>query len=113
LESSWSWTLDAGTKRTEVEVECETLDLLFDSLGLNQIDWLKIDVEGHEIPVLEGAKGTLARTRKLILEVAEGNETDCRELMRQAGFEVVAIDQGEKEEGLRPTSNWLLRRTNA
>jgi FkbM family methyltransferase len=110
LESNWSWTLDAGSKRREVEVECETLDRLSNLLGLERIDWLKIDVEGHEIPVLEGAKATLARTRKLILEVAEGNETGCRELVRQAGFELVAIDKGEKEEKIRASSNWLLYR---
>src|SRR5205807_1677814 len=52
LEPSWTWTLDAGVKRREVEVECETLDRLVASLSLERIDWLKIDVEGHEIAVL-------------------------------------------------------------
>ncbi|TMI06134.1 FkbM family methyltransferase [Candidatus Bathyarchaeota archaeon] len=113
LERSWFWTLDAGVKRKEIEVECETLDSVVDSLGLEQIDWLKIDVEGHETAVLEGAGALLARTRKLILEVAEGNETCCRELVRRAGFELVAIDQGKKEDGLRASSNWLLHRTNS
>jgi len=113
LESSWFWTLDAGVKRKEIEVECETLDSVVDSLGLDQIDWLKIDVEAHETAVLEGAGASLIRTRNLILEVAEGNETSCRELVRRAGFELVAIDQGKKEDGLRASSNWLLHRTNA
>jgi FkbM family methyltransferase len=111
LEFDWSWTLDAGIKRREVEVECETLDRLVESLGLEHIDWLKIDVEGHEIAVLEGAKKALARTERLILEVAEGNETICRDFVRQAGFEIVSIDQGEKEPGVRSSSNWFLHRT--
>jgi len=112
LESGWSWTLDAGVKRREVEVECETLDRLVVSLGLERIDWLKIDVEGHEIAVLEGAKTALARTGRLILEVAEGNETACGELVSQAGFELVSIDRGKKEYELRASSNWLLYRKN-
>lgn len=110
LESNWCWSLDAGVKRREVEVECETLDRLVDSLNLERIDWLKIDVESHEVAVLEGAKKALARTNKLILEVAEGNESICKDLVRQAGFEMVSIDQGEKEEGVRSSSNWLCTR---
>ena len=112
LESGWSWTLDAGVKRREVEVECETLDRLVVSLGLERIDWLKIDVEGHEIAVLEGAKTALARTGRLILEVAEGNEIACGELVSQAGFELVSIDRGKKEYELLASSNWLLYRKN-
>jgi FkbM family methyltransferase len=111
LESDWDWTLDAGIKRGEIDVECETLDRLIFSLGLERIDWLKIDVEGHEIAVLEGARIALSRTRKLILEVAEGNETTCRELVRRAGFEMISIDQRKKERGVRGSNNWFLLRT--
>lgn len=110
LEPSWSWILDTGLERRHIEVECETLDLLVSSLGVEHIDWLKIDVEGHEIDVLEGAKATLARTGKIILEVAEGNEAVCTELVTRAGFNLAAMDQGLKEEGLRASSNWLLSR---
>jgi hypothetical protein len=102
--------LDAGVRRREVEVECETLDHIVVLLGLERIDWLKIDVEGHEIAVLEGARSALAMTNRLILEVAEGNETVCWDLIREAGFEMVSIDQGVKEEGVRASSNWFLRR---
>ncbi len=47
------------------------MDSLIDSLGLQTIDWLKIDVEGHEVSVLEGGQSALAKTRRLILEVAQ------------------------------------------
>jgi FkbM family methyltransferase len=110
LEPSWSWILDTGLERKHVEVECETLDRLVSSLGVEHIDWLKIDVEGHEIDVLEGAKATLARSGKIILEVAEGNEAVCTQLVTRAGFNLAAIDQRPKEEGLRASSNWLLCR---
>ncbi len=111
LESSWLWRLDT-VKRKEIEVECETLDRLVDSMGLEMINWLKIDVEGHEVAVLQGSHATLARTRRLILEVAERNEMDCRELVQRAGLEIVSVDEGKKEEGVRASSNWLLCRTN-
>ena len=112
LEQDFSWRLDLGTKRMVVEVETRTLDSVVDSLKISVIDWLKIDVEGHEVHVLEGGGQTLARTRKLILEVAEGNEDACKEFVRHAGFDTVAVEEGKKAAGLRANSNWLLVNRN-
>lgn len=41
------------------EVEIRTLDAVAGELGLSAIDLLKVDVEGHELAVLEGARGLL------------------------------------------------------
>lgn len=41
------------------EVELRTLDEVAGELGLGRIDLLKLDVEGHELPVLKGARGLL------------------------------------------------------
>jgi len=112
LQQDFSWRLDLGVMRKAVEVETQTLDSIVDSLEIRAIDWLKIDVEGHEVQVLEGGGQTLARTRKLILEVAEGNEEACKGLVRYAGFETVAVEEGKREAGLRASSNWLLVHKN-
>ena len=37
----------------EIEVECMRLDTLIDSFGIETIDYCKIDVEGHELNVLQ------------------------------------------------------------
>ena len=42
------------------EVEVRTLDEVAGDLGLESIDLLKVDVEGHELAVLKGARGLLA-----------------------------------------------------
>src|SRR5437867_7728698 len=55
--------------RRKIRVPTETLDNLVKSHGLGQIDWLKVDAEGHEIHVLEGGEGALNITRRIILEV--------------------------------------------
>jgi FkbM family methyltransferase len=53
---------DAEAVRT-VEVEKRSLD----SLGLRDIGFAKIDVEGHELAVLRGARATLERDRPALL----------------------------------------------
>jgi FkbM family methyltransferase len=46
-----------------VEVEANTLDYLLQSIGIKheQINWIKIDVEGVEYEVLNGAKNILSK----------------------------------------------------
>ena len=59
--------LNAHLKPTaENEVQSEKLDNLH---LFNSVDWLLIDVEGHEIQVLEGATKTLSVTKRIIIEV--------------------------------------------
>jgi FkbM family methyltransferase len=41
------------------EVEVRPLDAVAEELGLARIDLLKVDVEGHELPVLKGARRLL------------------------------------------------------
>jgi len=43
-----------------VKVKCTTLDSLARELNVRKIDFLKIDVEGHELFVLRGAKSLLS-----------------------------------------------------
>jgi len=46
---------DATATSNCEEVDCFTLDSLIEQHNITQVDWLKIDAEGHEIPVLEGS----------------------------------------------------------
>ncbi len=60
------WTPGAGAISLRVEVE--TVDRVTRALGIGRIDLLKLDVEGLELDVLQGALETLAIVERLIIE---------------------------------------------
>ena len=45
-----------------------------DSMGLDDVSFIKIDVEGFELPVIQGAVETIRRCRPLMLVEQNGNE---------------------------------------
>lgn len=53
-----------------VDVDVKTLDQCFAELGLSRIDFIKIDVEGFELEVLEGAMEVIQRFKpRVVLEM--------------------------------------------
>jgi len=53
-----------------------TKQITLDSLDYNDVDYIKIDTEGHELKVLQGCEETLKRTHPVI--VLEQNDTVVR-----------------------------------
>lgn len=72
--------------RGELVVDCATLDGLWARFGAPNL--VKVDVEGREMDVLEGAAGLLASKRvALVLEAHSGEAASrCRNLLQQAGY---------------------------
>lgn len=56
-----------------VQVEIDTLDSICKNCGIERIDMLKIDTEGHELEVLRGAEELLARNAIAVIQI-EFNE---------------------------------------
>jgi FkbM family methyltransferase len=72
---------DPRTK--SIEVEIDTLDRVSERIGIDHIDLLKLDVEGHELAVLRGAARLLAEEKVEVIQFEFGERNiDSRTFLR-------------------------------
>ncbi len=84
--------------RDTEEVRIETMDGMVARLEIDKVDFVKIDAEGSELKVLQGATNTLGNNR-LHLAIAAYHDLDTgepelpqvRKLLEDAGFRVQVI----------------------
>jgi FkbM family methyltransferase len=96
--------LVGGQYSHSITVEKSTVDLVCEQEGIDTLDLLKVDTEGHEREVLVGAAATLAKRgvrfvfvefeTLLPIEGAVGGAlAPCAELLEPLGFRMVATYQ--------------------
>jgi FkbM family methyltransferase len=108
-----------------VTVEVRTLDEVIDSLKIDAVDFMKMDIEGHELHALRGAKRALAAGKigALSFEFGCGNINsrtffrDFWELVTGAGFtlwritpcgkEIEVAEYYEDQEYFRGATNYI------
>lgn len=73
---------------------------------MSHVNWLKVDVEFHEIPVLEGGEFTLRSTENLIIEVTHSNEVALLKIAGKAGLRLFRV---ERNTGWNVDNLWLKR----
>jgi FkbM family methyltransferase len=82
-------------------VTVETLDRELDKSGLTGRGWLKLDVQGHELPVLAGAQSFLSSCQVIQVELSfselYGDQTDWLDIagfIIQRGFRLQHLEPG-------------------
>lgn len=83
-------------------VEVVSLDTLVGQGRIPPPDYLKVDVEGAELHVLQGAKRMLERYHPAIFLAVHGDDRgrDCRHFLRALGFELRTICEGNRVEDI-------------
>lgn len=84
-------------RRRTYDVAVRTLD----SFGLSDVRFIKVDVEGSEREVLDGARATIARDRPgLLLELLSGTHADpggyTVAICASFGYDAFIVQHGEK-----------------
>lgn len=87
LEASAS---EIGDRHEEIRVKIEPLD----AFGLSDIGFIKIDVEGHEVEVLQGAEETIGRCRPdVLIEIDKSNLEKVRQYFSSKGYSEIDLAQ--------------------
>lgn len=73
-----------------------TLDFLIERYGLNEVDLVKIDVEGLELSVLRGGHHCLSMAKNIILEILPpliaSGDMEIIELLEKSGYALHHVD---------------------
>lgn len=70
-----------------IKVKAKSLDIVLKELNVNQVNWIKIDVEGAEYEVLQGLEKTLKNNSpKLIVEVKKENRNKVLDFMEKLNY---------------------------
>jgi FkbM family methyltransferase len=73
------------------KLEIRTLTL--DSLGLKEVGFIKMDVEGHEMKVLAGSRQTILTNRpRLFIEVQPENLMEVQSFMDSVGYQEKSLN---------------------
>jgi FkbM family methyltransferase len=105
--------------QVEVSVPVTTLDGLCEPDGLDRLDFVKIDVEGAELGVLQGAEQVIAKFRPALLVEIEARHTarydygpqDVADWLARRGYTMYAWQRGWQETGQvgAGTRNYMFR----
>ena len=69
-------------------------------MGLPQPEYIKIDVDGHEMPAIKGAMESLRGCKEVFIEIDDAKLDELVSTFGQLGFSMIGKHQVQKYEGL-------------
>jgi FkbM family methyltransferase len=91
-EGSGLHSLKVNHKHGTIQVQAKTVDDLLKELDVDWVDWMKIDVEGAEADVLEGANRTIAKCKpKIVLEIRQFEVNQLKSIAAAQDYGIVEI----------------------
>lgn len=84
--------------------EAASIDDLVQTLGLAQLDWVKLDIEGAEIEAIEGARETLNSLRPVLFIEVHKTRERLVGMLREIGYSV----EREQYDELPDRHGWIL-----
>jgi FkbM family methyltransferase len=96
----WASVLPNNLPTAQQTIEKTVEVITLDSLALPSVSFIKMDVEGHEVAVLQGAEQTL-RTHKpvLLMEIREANQETIFNFLADIGYRKTTLEECAGAEG--------------
>lgn len=94
-----------------LEIDADTIDNLLSSLGIAEVNWIKIDVEGAELEVLKGAERVISCSKGITLIIEIHGQRIYKQILdfiSDKGFVVYferTYENGEKHIIARKSAN--------
>jgi FkbM family methyltransferase len=88
--------------------EAVSIDDLVQTLGLTQLDWVKLDIEGAEIEAIEGAHKTLNTLRPILFIEVHKTREHLGSMLKEIGYSV----EREQYDELPDMHGWILARAS-
>ncbi len=105
-DQSWSKLVETGEHPfTERVVDIEVVAI--DDLDIRPPTVVKIDVEGFELPVLEGMRRTIAEHAPVIICELHGTHVEFAAFMREVGYRLVNLEGPEPIEAAGESAHAL------
>lgn len=88
-----------NTKRDSIEVKTIKLDTFIKKHNINEINIIKIDVEGADIEVLEGAREYLKKCNQthILMDIHKVDRKKIFNLLTKYGFKIFRISRNMKQ----------------
>jgi len=109
-----NYTEEGETKSEQIKVRTISLDDFVANHNIEDISFIKIDIEGHEIAALRGAKNTLVRFKPLLLieiEQRHHKELEINDIFTQIiefGYQGFFFDKADKR--FKPIEDFIVNK---